>query len=268
MILLTGSTGMLGKYIETYLELQGKEVKCLTRTDLDLSEFSEYQKLDLTGVTAVINAAGVINKLFNSKDDSKAFMVNSIWPHYLARSCYNKNIPCYHITTDCVYSGKEIIRRDSKSDALDDYGLSKSIGEPAQATVIRTSIIGEELIHKRSLIEWAKANAGQHVQGFSNHWWNGVTCLQLARILNQFLDINYAPYKTIQIGSEPINKFDLLLLINEFFNLDLKIAPLNTTEPVNRVIPTEETIGLWDKIQIPSLRTQLRHLVEYSPNLK
>ena len=36
--------------------------------------------------------------------------------------------------------------------STDMYGISKSLGEPEDASIIRTSIIGEELYGKKSLI--------------------------------------------------------------------------------------------------------------------
>ena len=47
---------------------------------------------------------------------------------------------------NCVYTGKDGNYTEySDHDATDIYGISKSLGEPEDATTIRTSIIGEEL---------------------------------------------------------------------------------------------------------------------------
>jgi hypothetical protein len=48
-------------------------------------------------------------------------------------------------------------------------------------TIIITSIIGEENFNKLSLIEFIKSRKNNTINGYINHHWNGVTCLQLAK---------------------------------------------------------------------------------------
>ena len=51
-----------------------------------------------------------------------------------------------HPTTDCVYTGlKGDYDENDSYDVCDVYGMSKALGESNNCTVIRTSIIGEEL---------------------------------------------------------------------------------------------------------------------------
>jgi len=59
-----------------------------------------------------------------------------------------------HITTDCVFSGKndKPYNELHYHDPEDFYGKSKSLGEPISCTTIRTSIIGEEMGDGRSLL--------------------------------------------------------------------------------------------------------------------
>ena len=58
--------------------------------------------------------------------------------------------------------------------ASDYYGRTKSLGEPAGAMNIRTSIIGEEAGQARSLMSWILSQKGNEVKGFTNHLWNGL----------------------------------------------------------------------------------------------
>jgi dTDP-4-dehydrorhamnose reductase len=89
-----------------------------------------------------------------------------------------------HITTDCVFSGRGG-RYDENSlhDCLDDYGKSKSLGENQNLTIIRTSIIGEEKTNKKSLLEWVKSQKNNLIFGYTNHFWNGVTCLEMSKFI-------------------------------------------------------------------------------------
>ena len=50
------------------------------------------------------------------------------------------------------------IMKNAIHDELNEYGISKSLGELCNGTIIRTSIIGEEMRNKRSLLEWVKSN--------------------------------------------------------------------------------------------------------------
>jgi hypothetical protein len=89
---------------------------------------------------------------------------------------------------NCVFNGAEGgYVESSPHTAMDIYGRSKSLGESESATIIRTSIIGEELSNKLSLVEWVKSQAGKSVNGYLNHFWNGITCLQFAKICDYML---------------------------------------------------------------------------------
>ena len=89
-----------------------------------------------------------------------------------------------HVTTDCVFSGKDgNYNENSIHDETNDYGISKSLGELCDATIIRTSIIGEEINNKRSLLEWVRSNSGKEINGYENHFGMELLDLQLAYIL-------------------------------------------------------------------------------------
>ena len=263
-IAVFGSQGMLGNYVSTYLERQGHEIIRLTREDLDVSDFNQYSKLDeiLSSVKAVINCAGTIKPVANVQSKEATFMVNSIWPNFLAKKCYYKGTRCFHITTDCIYSGDTgHYDEEALSDVFDDYGFSKSIGDQAQeyCFVIRTSIIGEEQNNKRSLLEWAKSQKGKTVNGFIDHYWNGVTCLQLAKYIEKALDDRWVSTGLQHIYSNTVSKFELLKIISEEFGLDLKVKPVESEHPCNRTL---STINVDYKRQ-PSLQLQIKELVGF-----
>ena len=48
----------------------------------------------------------------------------------------------------------------------------------------------EDTIDKKdinSLIEWLKTNKNGTINGYENHFWNGVTCLTLANIIENII---------------------------------------------------------------------------------
>jgi dTDP-4-dehydrorhamnose reductase len=263
-VIVFGSNGMLGKYVSTYCKRQGYNVVEVSRKDIDVSNFDEYSKIDsllaeLTGVDKVINCAGTIKPVANKQDKATTFMVNSVFPNYLARKCFLKKIKCYHVTTDCVFSGKTFkgdYTEEDFPDMFDDYGFSKSIGDHAEryCMVIRTSIIGEELENKRSLLEWAKSQRGKEVSGYVNHYWNGVTCLELARVIDS---CRYS-IGIKHVFSETVSKDQLLELISDAFSLNLKVNRVAGPEHCNRTIST-----VTSELSVLPLREQIKKLVGF-----
>lgn len=242
-ILIFGSNGMLGTYLTKYLTPRYNVIP-LTRANYDISfvEQSElnnfisvYGKPDL-----IINAAGVIKQRLYKPVD--LITVNSLFPHYLAEYGKEFDVKIIHITTDCVFNGKTGGYFESdKHDAFDDYGKSKSLGENPNSTVIRTSIIGEELHNKVSLLEWVKSNKGKTIKGYGNHLWNGVTCLELAQIIDKIITTEGYWEGVRHIFSETVNKFELVYLIGKIFELDITVERVNPDDFCYRNLRTEYT---------------------------
>ena len=113
----------------------------------------------------------------------------------LAKIKKEHNCQVVHISTDCVFNGKKgNYNEEDDHDCLDVYGKTKSLGENPDLTIIRTSIIGEEITNKRSLVEWVKSNTSKEINGFIKHFWNGVTCLQLAKIIYKIITNSHIIY--------------------------------------------------------------------------
>lgn len=234
-IFLFGSTGMLGRYVYSVLN-NVYSVKCINRSEYDI-EKDTFEKLEyiLSSIIeeedVIINCAGIIPQK-TSKDDYKKYIkVNTLFPHKLYdmleryNKYYNYNIKLIHITTDCVYDGScgNYTENDIHT-ATDIYGISKSLGEPTKATIIRTSIIGEELYGKKSLIEWVKSNKDSEINGFTNHYWNGVTCLTLANFIKNVIENRLFWNGVKHIHSpDTVSKYELCCYINEIYDLNIKI---------------------------------------------
>jgi dTDP-4-dehydrorhamnose reductase len=160
-----------------------------------------------------------------------------------------------HITTDCIFSGKDGNYNEmSKSDVLDDYGLSKFMGEPSVCTTIRTSIIGEEAKNKLSLLEWIRSNKEGKINGYINHIWNGVTCLQLSKIMHNIISGNKFWEGTRHIFSNRVNKYELAKIINDVYELNIQIDPVETPEKIDRSLSSIHRIEEFD---IPTLDKQI-----------
>jgi dTDP-4-dehydrorhamnose reductase len=235
-IVLFGSNGMLGTYLNKYLSSK-YEIIPLTRKELNLSKIDDtksYIRNIITNNDIIINAAGVIKQRdYNPLD---MILVNSVFPNILAEIKTEIKCNVIHITTDCVFNGNtgEYTENDAH-DCLDDYGKSKSLGENPINTNIRTSIIGEEKYNKKSLLEWVKSNKGKIINGYENHLWNGVTCLELSKQIQQIIiNKNYWNGTRHIFSPNTVNKFELSNIINEIYNLEIIINKFNTNSKCYR----------------------------------
>jgi dTDP-4-dehydrorhamnose reductase len=130
-----------------------------------------------------------------------------------------------------VFSGRTgQYTEDDPSDALDLYGRSKFLGETAGegALTIRSSIIGHELDTTTGLLEWFLSQRGQRVQGFRRAIYSGVTTPEMARIIRMALTEHPHLSGTLQVSSEPINKYDLLMLVRQAYGMEVEIVPDDT----------------------------------------
>jgi dTDP-4-dehydrorhamnose reductase len=206
----------------------------------------------------IINCCGVIKPFYHINTIDSIY-INSIFPRELATYCKALGIQLIHITTDCCFSGARGSYIESDlHDALDEYGKSKSLGEPPNAMVIRTSIIGPEIHKNASLIAWAQSQAGKTVNGFKNHKWNGMTTQQYARVCDEIITKDLYEEGIFHVHSDTITKFQLLKLIDGKYNLGLDIKEVDATEAVDRSLATEKK--LVSKLTIPSLQEQIMSL--------
>ena len=262
-ILIVGSTGMLGNTFKEYLKVSNIEFETLDRTDIDLSTCSFIElknKIVNSDCDILVNCAGLIKQRKNI-NMSDFISVNSLLPHRLADICSEYKIKMIHITTDCVFTGESgFYNENSTHNVNDDYGKSKSMGEPINCMVVRTSIIGEEYRNKLSLLEWVKSNKGGEVNGFKNHLWNGLTCLQLSKLIINIVEKNEYWLGVRHIFSNSINKYELLKSINEIYKLEIVINPMSDKISIDRTLSSIYDIT---KYNIPNIIEQIRETKDF-----
>ena len=272
-IYIFGSNGMLGNYIHSYLKIQKKNCVCFTRGDLDVSSVT-YEKLEslfsaykMKEYDVIINCIGIIPQSKNINDTSSRnyFLINSLFPNMLSTFAYTRNLKFIHITTDCVFSGsKGNYTELDDHDETNNYGVSKSLGELGyKSTIIRTSIIGEELKNKYSLLEWVKKHTNTSLTGYTNHHWNGVTCLQLSKIINKMIDENIWWFGVRHIYSPTsVTKYELVTMINDTYNLNNRVDILETETTVNKTLNSIYDVDR--RFNIPELKIQIEELKSFS----
>ena len=270
-IFIFGSNGMLGNYVTSYLS-KTQTIIPLTRKDYDLSNLSIdslttlLQEKNMQPNDIVINCAGVIPQASKQRglNTRLYFTINTLFPVILSQICDKEGAKMVHITTDCVFSGKDgNYDENSIPDEINDYGLSKSLGELCKATIIRTSIIGEEANNKRSLLEWVVSNKGTTINGFTNHMWNGVTCLQLAKILDIIIrdDLYWDGVQHI-FSPRSVSKCELVTMINDTYKLGITILEFQADNKIDKTITS-----IHDKLfEISDLSEQITEMHDYAIN--
>ena len=243
MIVILGCNGMLGAYAHKYFSRCYKGVKGVSRKQFDFYTNAASIKLylDTLGVKeddVVINCIGVIKPQVEKIGYAQTIFINSVLPHILADYCEKIGAYLVHPTTDCVFSGLiGSYTASSPHDELDIYGKSKSLGEPNNATCVRVSIIGEEKTNSRSLIEWAKGQKNKTVNGYFDHKWNGVTCLEWCRLVDSIV-IKKSYWKGVKnwASAETVTKAKLLELISDAYELNLTINEIESPKFCDRTL--------------------------------
>jgi len=266
-VFVLGHKGMLGRYVYTYLKSKNYDVVGLSRSEIDASCISSVElkskllDVDFNEGDVVINCIGIIKRNDVPKKDFTA--VNTVFPHTLAYVCERVGAELIHVSTDCVYDGLEgNYNENHVHTAKDLYGISKSEGEIGNITIIRTSLIGEELDQQRSLIEWIKSNKNNTVSGYTNHVWNGITCLQFAKLCDEIMEeeLFWRGVKHITSPSK-ITKHDLVKLVSEIYELNVTVIPHETETKCDRSLSSVRGEIVF---KIPELREQLIEMKSFT----
>jgi dTDP-4-dehydrorhamnose reductase len=235
-LLILGGKGMAGHVMAAYFrQKQQYEVHYTSRDPndkngiyLDVTDFTKIEEMvENIKPDIIINCVGILNH-YASENPLKAFQVNSLLPHQLAKLIERQKGKLIHISTDCVFSGKKgDYTENDIPDGTSVYAQSKRLGEiiTNNHLTIRTSIIGPELKDDGiGLFLWFMKQAGE-IKGYKNVLWNGVTTLELAKATEAMIKSNVTGL--YHLGSEvKISKFSLLKLIQQTFEkTDVEIIP-------------------------------------------
>jgi dTDP-4-dehydrorhamnose reductase len=238
-ILVLGGTGMLGHEVvrglserhEVHATVRDEEAARRHGVGGELHAFDARRPEDLTALletlrpTAVVNCIGLVKQLEEASRPASAVALNALFPHQAAAASADQGARFLHVSTDCVFAGDMpapgLYTEDETPDARDLYGLSKLLGEVRApgALTIRTSIIGWELERASGLLEWLASQAGKPVRGFAEAWFSGLTTRALAGVIEELLVAHPSLEGLYHVASEPINKYDLVVALNEALGL-------------------------------------------------
>jgi dTDP-4-dehydrorhamnose reductase len=246
-ILVLGGMGMLGhkmfqrlrhRFPGTYCTIHGSREAERKFCDFqngrvverfDATDFASLERFLLAKRPRVIvNCIGIIKQRAAAKDAVASITVNSLLPHKLAENCRQWGGRLIHFSTDCVFSGSRGgYREEDFADAEDLYGRTKSLGEVTadNTLTLRTSIIGREVVHFTSLLEWFLSQNHGKVKGYKKAFYSGVTTNWLAEVVSNLIETRPDLSGLYQITGPTISKFDLLCVLREAYDLDIEILP-------------------------------------------
>lgn len=256
-VVIFGSNGMLGNTIKMYFKSMNKfEIISLTRKHYDILNSKIDELINLFKVfpdnSVIINATGLIPHSGNTNEDDY-IKVNADFPKLLDKLCGEYNHTFVHITTDCVFNGinnKGSYVEESFKNETNIYGKSKALGEDLKnATIIRTSIIGEQLCKpsdtkKLSLLQWVVSKKNETINGYNNHYWNGVTCFRLAQILHKMVEKSLYWKGVSHIFSNIVSKYDLINYINHIYNLNITVHSIECDQEINKTLASNHITNI------------------------
>jgi dTDP-4-dehydrorhamnose reductase len=250
-ILILGGNGMIGHKMYQLISKYYQDTWVTLRNNLSSYSYSEIynsekviDKIDLSNFKLLLNQLNVINPdvIINACGitirrgidafKSNSIIINSALPHLLNEWVISNNKRLIHFSTDCVFSGKkgDYLDNDIK-DAIDLYGLTKSMGEiiDSKFTItLRGSMIGGELENKTELFEWFLKQKNKKIKGFNKVIYSGVTTTKMAEIVLKLIDQYPKLSGVYNISSKPISKFELLKLWNNLFDINANIEIENS----------------------------------------
>ena len=263
-ILILGASGMAGHVVYTYLkENTSYQVVGTTNSNsfgddtiqLDIFDASKLESiLQQYKPDVVINCVGMLIRGSKQYPD-KTIYCNAYIPHLLKRLINENSGQLIHISTDCVFSGKDGgYTENSFKDATDVYGMSKSLGEINDDLnlTIRTSIIGPELKEGgEGLFHWVM-NQKNEINGYKSNYWSGITTLELAKFIKWAIENPI--YGLINLtNGDPISKYQLLSHINNIYNRNL-VLTADKDYVCNKSFKSNRNI----KYKVPSYEEMLR----------
>ena len=257
-VFVLGSTGMLGHAIMRQFP------DAIAVTDFDARD---PRQLEAKASDFIINCIGAIPQRNPSKSDM--VKVNAVFPNWLAE---NTKARIIQIATDCVFSGFHGgYHERSAHNPQDAYGRTKSIGEVIAANVmlIRCSIVGFSPRDNASLVGWIRnLPEGARVDGYANHFWNGVTTDAFARVVDGiFKQRLFYPGLIHLVPQNHLTKNRLVREIAaRLGRRDIEVVPTITPQAINRTLRTlypehnEDLFAAAGYYEVPKIERLIREM--------
>lgn len=241
-VLVIGATGLLGHVMYRELSRNNgmkvygsmrdvKKQECFPK-DLrhgfvhvnDLTDLGELTELvDDVQPDAIVNCAAASRSIWDNPEKMVALF--SVLPKRLFWLSRRNGSRLIQVSSDGVFSGNR--GNYSETDLPEDtslYGLSKQLGEivASNTVTIRTSMIGPSLEGKSGLLDWFLAQEYE-CNGYSRAVFSGLPTINIARVVTDILQRHPDLSGLYHVGSLPITKSEVLMLIAKRYRKKVKI---------------------------------------------
>jgi dTDP-4-dehydrorhamnose reductase len=244
-ITILGGSGAIGRVISHYLGMRHWQVEALTSETAEIRKDNHLQVCEAVlsrSPDLVLNLAGFTRDRCLNSDPESILSINSIFPQNAARKFASAGVPFVHLSTDCVFNGKAgPYTESSLCDAEEIYGQSKAAGESQNAIVLRGSFLGPGIPpHFQGFLEWILAKKNSKVSGFSNVYWNGITYLTLAEVVEEIHHGRLTEPGVYHLNSmESLSRSALIEVVGRAFNLNIETTEEISQHPIDRRLYSE-----------------------------
>jgi dTDP-4-dehydrorhamnose reductase len=143
-LLISGSTGTLGRAFARICDVRGINYKLLSRSEMDIADRESVRRaLDDHNAWALVNSAGYV-RVDTAEDEQEAcFRENTLGASILAEVCERKNIQFLTFSSDLVFDGNNrcpYVETDATA-PLNIYGKSKAEAEARVLEINPNSLI-------------------------------------------------------------------------------------------------------------------------------
>jgi len=233
---------MLGAAVADAATRNGHTVAATTRREVDLLDRGRIvQMRDAFEPEAIINCAGV-----RAGTEEALVHGNAIIPHNLA----DVGVRLVHMSTDCVYSGKETPRKEHPDpDTM--YGRTKLVGESLRDRVlnVRGSFIGT----KHGFLQWALTAPGP-LKGWTNALWSGGSVSVIADVLVALADQTDKTGVIHVAAPHSVSKYQMLIwACREAGRLGVEVEKV-VTPYIDRTLAPD--------IELPEVEWSVRHEIK------
>lgn len=215
-----GANGLLGTHLCALYP-----VTPITRRMCDITSISQVEQvISKHRFDVVINCAGITRR---HPEVDMMYRVNSFGPKVLQKVCDQHGVRLVQVSTDCVYAPEEYQglghREDELPNPVDDYGLSKLLGEVTTSPhlTVRTSFVGWPDPNGRGLLAWLMNSPEEVVPGYYWVWWNGLTTTELAEQIMRLIHKKYSGL--LHVVGESVTKMDILEIAIKVYKLKKKV---------------------------------------------
>ena len=118
MVILLGGSGYIGRAFEAELLRRGWPYQCISRSEIDYSNFTNaLELLRRLKPSFLINAAGFTGKPNVDACEARraeTLQGNTLLPATLAHACSVASVPWGHVSSGCIYSGSRVLMPDGQ----------------------------------------------------------------------------------------------------------------------------------------------------------